>query len=185
MDTRLSESLEKLNTLNEDINTSNMVVPLDVRTEGTTITKITPANTITLEIPDGVTCVRDVDWRLYSPTSGLYFTTLEEIIFPASIEDVGPLLFWTKPQYRITLRFKGSINTILSNIIETELNNSSGDREVAMRMEKLFQAKPAQQEECAKRLLCARMNIAYTNADFVFEVPLDISHLVPTTVQLQ
>ena len=100
MKTELSESLDKLNNLTEDIDNSAFILRLDIESNGSEIEEISVPRVITLEIPEGVTYVRRVDWKLYSSIGSVYFTTIREIIFPTTLERLGEI-FPIKPQYTI------------------------------------------------------------------------------------
>ena len=184
MKTELSESLDKLNKLTEDIDTSAFILRLNVETSGSEIKQISPPAAWALEIPEGVTSVERIDWRLYSSIGSVYFTSIKEIVFPSTLEKIGMIFHAVQPQYTITLRFKGDINVLLSDIYESSLDSASEYTWCGPYIDKIIQAKPDKKEERVKRLLCALLNIPYTRADFVFEVPLNIDNIGTTTIQL-
>ena len=184
MKTELSESLDKLNKLTEDIDTSAFILHLNVETNGSEIREISSPSSWSLDIPEGVTYVHHIDWKLYSSIGTAYFTTLKEITFPTTLERIGMIFRTVQPQYEITLRFKGDINVLLSDIYETSLDPDSAYSWCGPYIDKIIKAKPKDKEERAKRLLCAIMNIPYTRAKFVFDVPLNIDNIGTTTTQL-
>ena len=172
------EFLKDLDKLNEDLEGS-FSVPCTMHIESTTFTGVTTEKCLTLTIPEGVTRIDtsmgSFEWGLYSVAPGCgghMFTKIDKVIIPSTVKQIIQL-FPIQPQYDVTIEFNCDVMDIIG-----------GDRDDSL-IQKIFSAKNEEaKKERIERVLCNKLNMAWSRTEFVFNVPIDISKLADVDLEL-